>query len=190
MHYQQNFKSRSDAHLLKWMNTVETAVDQLFYCQSSAKAQKKSNILFWNQPSWISWKQICPKRKQCWDKEGQIKMLLRSTRCTLVCSSTLNRLLTHNKYLTIKVRWKSFMRYPLEVQAHLIEKCQSKRVMFLFSFWSSTCTGDPAGLQPPPLSAPSFGKEGKQIWFQFGADCNLSVTLALKTWNFVSKEIS
>ena len=48
MHYQQNFKSRSDAHLLKWMNTVETAVDQLFYCQSSAKAQKKSNILFRN----------------------------------------------------------------------------------------------------------------------------------------------
>ena len=86
MHYQQNFKSRSDAHLLKWMNTVETAVDQLFYCQSSAKAQKKSNILFWNQPSWISWKQICPKRKQCSDKEGQIKMLLRSTRFTLVCS--------------------------------------------------------------------------------------------------------
>ena len=113
IHYQQNFKSRSDAHLLKWMNTVETAVDQLFYCQSSAKAQKKSNILFWNQPSGISWKHICPKRKQCSDREGQIKMLLRSTRCTLVCSSTLDWLLTHNKYLTIKVRWKSFMGSPL-----------------------------------------------------------------------------
>ena len=46
IHYQQNFKSRGDAHLLKLMNTVETAVDQLFYCQSSAKALKKSNILF------------------------------------------------------------------------------------------------------------------------------------------------
>ena len=113
MHYHQNFKSRSDAHLLKWMNTVETAVDQLFYCQSSAKAQKKSNILFWNQSSGISWKQNCQKRKLCSDREGQIKMLLRSTRCTLVCSSTLNCLLTHNKYLTIKVRWKSFMGSPL-----------------------------------------------------------------------------
>ena len=37
------------------------------------------------------------------------------------------------------------------------------RGMFLFSFRLSSCTGDPAGLQPPPLSAPSFGKEGKQI---------------------------
>ena len=56
------------------------------------------------------------------------------------------------------------------------------RGMFLFSIRLSTCSGDPAGLQPPPLSAPSFGKEGKQIWFQFGADCNLSITLALKTF--------
>ena len=46
IYYQQNSKSRGDAHLLKLMNTVGTAVDQLFYCQSSAKAQKKSNILF------------------------------------------------------------------------------------------------------------------------------------------------
>ena len=39
-----------------------------------------------------------------------------------------------------------------------------RKIIFLVGFsTTSTCTGDPAGLQPPPLSAPSFGKEGKQI---------------------------
>ena len=118
MHYQQNFKSRSDAHLLKWMNTVETAVDQLFYCQSSAKAQKKSNILFWNQSSGISWKQNCQKRKLCSDREGQIKMLLRSTRCTLVGSSTLNCLLSRVQEIQLAYNLLPFLLPALEKKAN------------------------------------------------------------------------